>query len=184
MEKFEIKSIRAIIGLGNPGQKYYKTRHSIGFRVVDEFANRFFGSWKESANMEVAQVNISSIFEDQKNHEIYLLKPTTFMNSSGKVISFLTKKGIKPGEILVIHDELEKKFGNLSIRLGGSARGHNGLRSIMGVIGAEFWRFRFGIGRPEDKSEVGDYVLSNFSKKEEVELEVLISEAVDLISKE
>ena len=99
------------------------------------------------------------------------------------MIPFLAKKGVAADQILVVHDELEKKFGHLMIRHGGSARGHNGLRSIMGMIGADFWRFRFGIGRPEDKSEVSNYVLSNFDTEEEKEIDLLIVQAVDLILK-
>ena len=178
MEKFEKQNIKAIIGLGNPGKKYYKNRHNIGFRIVDEIANNLFASWQATDKMEYAQVCLdkdASMFSCQK---VYLIKPQTFMNSSGQVISFLAKKGIKSEEILVVHDELEKKFGYINIRLGGSARGHNGLRSIMGVCGQNFWRLRFGIGRPEDKSEVGNYVLTNFTTEEEGQIDSLIADAV------
>ena len=86
---------------------------------------------------------------------------------------WLIKKGMSPEQILVIHDELEKPRGNIQIRFGGSARGHNGLRSIIGMIGADFHRLRFGIGRPERKEDVGDWVLSNFALPQQ-ELENLI----------
>ena len=103
------------------------------------------------------------------------------MNRSGEVISFLQKKGIKSDEILVIHDELEKPFGNLSIKFGGSAKGHNGLRSIISVVGQDFWRLRFGIGRPDNKENISEYVLSPFSTQEESEIPNLIDKAVNLI---
>jgi PTH1 family peptidyl-tRNA hydrolase len=125
-----------------------------------------------------------SIF-DEKNltqRAIHIVKPTTFMNLSGKAIPFLLKKGIKPEEILVIHDELEKPFGKCNIRWDGSARGHNGLRSIDSIIGKDYWRLRFGIGRPEDKSEVGDYVLSPFTTDQEDLLGGLIEDVIALIS--
>jgi peptidyl-tRNA hydrolase, PTH1 family len=178
-EKFDHKNIKAIVGLGNPDQKYYKNRHNIGFRIVDAIAERFYGSFRASDNLEYAQISL-----DENSKPIYLIKPLTFMNKSGQAISFLTKKGIKIEEILVVHDELEKDFGKFSIRLGGSARGHNGLKSIIENVGPNFWRLRFGIGRPADKSEVSNYVLSNFSKDEESRIDQLIQESVDLIFKE
>ena len=180
MENFNKNNIKAIIGLGNPGQKYYKNRHNIGFRIIDELASKLNASWQSSDNMEYANVCLQ---EEQAFgcQQIYLIKPQTFMNSSGSVISFLSKKGIKPDQILVIHDELEKKFGSIRIKFGGSAKGHNGLRSIIGVMGMDFWRLCFGIDRPENKDEVSNYVLSNFYLKEEKELELLILQAVDLI---
>ena len=169
-QDFEIK---AIIGLGNPGPKYYQNRHNIGFRIVDALANRFNGLWDVKPNMEVATANING-----KN--VLLIKPQTFMNTSGKVIPFLQKKGIKPDQILVVHDELEFPFGKITTRFGGSARGHNGLRSIIGVCGKDFLRLRFGIGRPEEREMVGQYVLQNFSEPPQ-DVENLIDQAVDII---
>ncbi len=167
------KPILAIIGLGNPGPKYSLNRHNIGFLVVDALAMRHGGEWQKKELMEVATIRIN----DQK---VLLVKPQTFMNSSGKVLPFLNKQGIKAENILVVHDELEYPFGKLKIRFGGSARGHNGLRSIIDFCGKEFARLRFGIGRPEEKKDVGNYVLQNFSERIE-ELEILIEQAVDMI---
>jgi len=174
MEQFNTKNIKAIIGLGNPGQKYSKNRHNIGFIIIDELSNQFSSSFKVSEKMEHAQIYFDS-------QAICLIKPLTFMNTCGQVIPFLSKKGIKPENILVIHDELEKKFGNISIKFGGSARGHNGLRSIIGIVGHDFWRLRFGIGRPDQKAEVGDYVLANFDAEQENQLEDLVLQAINLI---
>ena len=172
--KFDIKKIKAIIGLGNPGPGYYKTRHSIGFRVADEMATMFNASFSASEDKEYCQI---------KNEElnVYLLKPLTFMNSSGKVLTFLQKKGVKSDEILVIHDELERKFDDISLKFGGSAKGHNGLKSIIDFGGPDFWRLRFGIGRPDDKANVSTYVLSYFSKDEENQISSLINQAINLI---
>jgi len=168
---FSAHEIKAIIGLGNPGSRFTFTRHNIGFLVVDALAEQLgVAQWQSQENMLYAQVQGK-----------ILIKPQTFMNNSGKVLSFLIKKGIKAEHILVIHDELEKPFGHLSFRFGGSARGHNGLRSIMEVIGADYWRLRFGIARPENKEDVGDYVLTSFSPQEKQELEGLIAKAVSLI---
>jgi len=167
----EKPAIKAIIGLGNPGAKYYTTRHSIGFCVLDVLADRLNASWDKNNLMEYAEVRNDSV--------IYLIKPLTYMNDSGKVIPFLQKKGIKTEEIVVVHDELEKKFGSISIKQGGSARGHNGLRSIIGMIGQNFWRLRFGIGRPENKDDVSGYVLKPFTPEEEKQIPTLIEQAVD-----
>lgn len=169
-------TIKAIIGLGNKGRQYERTRHNIGFLVVDELVREYHGSWSAKDLLELASITLN-------DQPVLLLKPQTYMNSSGKVIPFLQKKGIKPEEILVVHDELEKPFGTLAVRLGGSHRGHNGLRSIIETAGADFWRLRFGIGRPEDKAEVADYVLMNFSEPQE-KIEQLIHESVSLIIKE
>lgn len=167
---FDFAKIKAIIGLGNPGPQYYKTRHSIGFRAVDELVNDRGSGWRLSGNMEVSQIDFGL-----DNRQVLVIKPLTFMNNSGQVISFLQKKGIKPEEILVVHDELEKKFGDISLRFGGSARGHNGLRSIIGMIGDGFWRLRIGIDRPADKSEVSEYVLGRFLPQEEQKIDELLA---------
>jgi PTH1 family peptidyl-tRNA hydrolase len=175
LTNYKFSSIKAIIGLGNPGTQYYHTRHSIGFRVTDLFVEKYGGNWSEKDQMRYATVQIG----DGKS--VHVIQPLTFMNNSGKVIPYLSKKGIAADELLVIHDELEKPFGKIDIRLNGGARGHNGLRSILGVIGKDFWRLQFGIGRPEKKEDVANYVLASFSKQEELELTGLIDKAVLLI---
>jgi peptidyl-tRNA hydrolase, PTH1 family len=175
--KYNFSSIKAIIGLGNPSSQYYHTRHNIGFRVADLFVEKHDGVWTEKDQMRYSGIQNGA-------RQLHVIQPLTFMNNSGRVIPYLSKKGITPDEILVIHDELEKPFGKLDIRWDGGARGHNGLRSIMGVIGGDFWRLQFGIGRPEKKEEVGSYVLSAFTKQEESELPILIENAVSLIERD
>ncbi len=165
--------IKAIIGLGNPGPNYYYTRHNIGFRVLDELAKEYGLSWQSKDNQEIAP-----LLKDGK--KILLIKPQTFMNSSGKVIPALLKQGIKAENILVVHDELEQPFGNLKIRIGGSARGHNGLKSIIAACGDQFARLRFGIGRPTVKEDVPNYVLEKFKENPE-DVEHLIQKAVLLL---
>ena len=177
---FNPNLIKAIIGLGNPGQPYYKTRHSIGFRIIDKIAEQAGVSFNQSDNKEYAKTDINLV--NGSVISVYLIKPITFMNKSGEIIPFLQKKGIKSEEILVIHDELEKPFGNVSIKFGGSAKGHNGLKSIITFMGQDFWRLRFGIGRPGDNCDVGSYVLTSFSKEEEVQVDDnLIQKAISLI---
>ena len=138
--------------------------------MLDALADAYGAQWQSKEFMEIATFN-------SNGKKILLVKPQTFMNDSGKVIPFLNKQGIKPENILVVHDELEKPFGHISNAFGGSARGHNGLRSIIETCGKEFTRLRFGIGRPENKEDVGQYVLSNFSESQ-VEVEQLIDQAV------
>jgi PTH1 family peptidyl-tRNA hydrolase len=165
--------IKAIIGLGNPGHEYYYNRHSIGFRVVDALARDLGATWRERDKMLLAEVMIN-------NKKVLLIKPQTFMNSSGNVIPFLSKQGIKAENILVVHDELEQPFGKTSLKVGGSARGHNGLRSIIAACGENFVRVRFGVGRPESKEQVPTYVLQNFSEDAAI-IEHALDQAVVMI---
>ncbi len=175
MEQIE-KEIKAIVGLGNPGPKFQRHRHNIGFLVVDECARRHHAQWQQKDFLDVAEIQLHG-------NKVFLIKPQTFMNTSGKVIPWLQKKGVAPENIMVIHDELEKSFGHLSVKFGGSARGHNGLRSIIDYCGKDFHRLRFGIGRPERKEDVGDWVLSNFSEPQN-EVDALIDQAADMLERD
>lgn len=165
--------IRAIIGLGNPGQNYYYHRHSIGFRVLDELAARHGVKWLDKDSLKITQITLGE-------HKIMLIKPMTYMNSSGAAMTYLIKQGIKPHNVLVVHDEIEKAFGTLTFKLGGSHKGHNGLRSIIGACCDDFARLRFGVGRPADKEEVPDYVLSNFDESDDA-VQEQIDKAVAMI---
>lgn len=164
--------IKAIIGLGNPGAQYYYTRHSIGFRVLDKIADSLGSHWHEKENMILTTINIS-------NREIFLIKPQTYMNNSGQVISYLSKKGIKSEEIIVIHDEIELPFGKVVFKTGGSAKGHNGLKSIIAACGPDFHRIRCGVSKPELKEEVSQYVLNTFSEPSNL-VEEMINSAANL----
>lgn len=166
--------IQAIIGLGNPGPKFNYTRHNIGFMVLDALAAEFDAAWRSANN----NLELCELYINDKN--ILLIKPQTFMNTSGLVIPYLTKKGIKPENILVVHDELEIAFGAVKLRFGGSARGHNGLRSIIEACGPNFWRLRMGIGRPVDNTQVGDFVLQKFNESPEL-VNQMTQTAVELI---
>ncbi len=165
--------IKAILGLGNPGHQFYYTRHNIGFRIINTLAEHMGAGFKSRKYMELAQVFSNS-------QSIVLIKPMTFMNNSGKVMSYLTKQGIGPANILVIHDELELPFGKIAFKQGGSAKGHNGLKSIIQVIGDDFWRLRFGIGRPTSKEEVPHYVLALFNEPAD-QVEYYIQIAANMI---
>lgn len=152
MSKIEIK---AIIGLGNIGPKYSRNRHNIGFIILDLLADVYNATWSDKPKMEYSEIEI----DDKK---IILIKPTTFMNNSGEVIPWLLKRGIKAEHILVVHDEMEKKFGTLTVSQNTSHKGHNGLKSLITYGGNMFYRLRCGIGRPEHKDDVARYVLSDF----------------------
>lgn len=166
--------IKAVIGLGNPGKKFEETRHNIGFLVLDRMAEFHNATWQECDDKHYTSVFIKSSHQGDRN--LLLVKPQTYMNNSGDILGWLLKKGIKPLEILVVHDELEKRFGSHMMRLGGSARGHNGLRSIISVIGQDFWRLRAGIDRPTFRDDVSDYVLAPFTKEEQDHLPRFLKE--------
>lgn len=167
----ETRDIKAVVGLGNPGPRFSFTRHNIGFMVVDYLAKELCTSWATSGNMEVA----NAAFEEKG---FFLIKPQTFMNNSGNIVPFLKRNGIGPENTLIVHDELDFAFGKIQERVGGSARGHNGLKSFIEKWGNDFHRLRIGIGRPEDKDLVPDYVLQKFSEpKEEVEQVVKLAAA-------
>jgi PTH1 family peptidyl-tRNA hydrolase len=170
MDQYDKLDIQAIIGLGNPGAAYYYNRHSIGFRVLDMLAEKLGASWREREDMLLTEVEMNG-------KKIVLIKPQTFMNSSGRVIPFLIKRGIKAENLLVVHDELEQPFGKVLFRVGGSARGHNGLKSIIAACSDQFARIRCGTGRPENKEDVPTYVLQNFSEST-AEVDKLINTAI------
>lgn len=161
---------KAIIGLGNPGAQYARTRHNIGFMVLDALASKYNGDWQEKTDSEVAKIIINGA-------SVLLVKPQTFMNDSGRVVLMLKKQGINAGDTLVVHDELEKPFGKIAIRMGGSARGHNGLKSLIAAWGESFGRLRFGISRPAEQESVSQYVLENFRESNE-EIERLIAQSI------
>ena len=169
-----MNKIKLIIGLGNPGRSYYYHRHSIGFRVLDALAETYHASWQKKNNMEIAEIALHG-------QNVFLVKPQTYMNTSGEVLPCFKKQGITAEEILVVHDELELPFGKLASKTGGSAKGHNGLKSIIATLGTDgFHRLRFGIGRPTEKEQVPDYVLENFSESKE-EVEKLIHQAIEML---
>ena len=144
------------VGLGNPGEKYISTRHNFGFMVLDYFAKK--------VNLKFVP-KFKGLISYWNNH--YFLKPMTFMNCSGESVKEAKSNLNIPEEnIIVIHDDLDLKLGDIRIKKGGSNAGHHGLDSISKLVGNNYWRIRLGIGRPADKKEVINYVLSSFSEKE------------------
>lgn len=160
-----------IVGLGNPGSTYAKTRHNVGFMVIDELLQRFS---HDTINKAAFQGELFKV----KEH--YLLKPTTFMNLSGNAIAAV-KKFYKIDDVVVIHDDLDLPFGALRFKVGGGHGGHNGLKSTDSMIGKEYLRVRIGIGRPEHKGEVSSFVLGNYSDDQAELLQAQITKSADAI---
>ena len=153
--------MRLVVGLGNPGARYARNRHNIGFVIADAVARRYgFSAWRDRFKGEVAEGTIGG-------EKRLLLKPQTFMNDSGEaVLAAMSFYKIRPEEILVIHDELDLRPGKVRVKRGGGSAGHNGLRSIDALVGADYWRLRIGIGHPGIKELVHPYVLQNFPAEE------------------
>lgn len=159
--------MRAVFGLGNPGSRYAKTRHNIGFEIVDHFVDPFSIPFKPGKGdyyyVEVEVARTRAIF----------VKPVTYMNRSGLAVRHVLKYfPVDPAEILVIHDDFHLEFGKIRFRPGGSDGGHNGVGSIIAITGRDdFNRFRFGIGEASD--DAVDHVLSEFTKAEQKQLSEL-----------
>jgi PTH1 family peptidyl-tRNA hydrolase len=166
-----------VVGLGNPGREYASHRHNVGFLVVEELASRlradafrdkFSAQWTKGS---------------KGDEQVVLLQPQTFMNESGRSVqpaaAFFK---VEPGNVLVVHDELDLPFGDVRLKMGGGHAGHNGLRSIIQHLGtSDFPRLRFGVGRPPPgfRGEVADFVLSGFDGDERVRLVDLVTTAAE-----
>lgn len=159
--------IKLIVGLGNPGQQYDKTRHNAGFWFVERFGSAWVTEKKFNgcvANVEIAR------------QKVQLLKPLTFMNLSGQsVLAIMRYYQVSAAECLVVHDELDFEPGVVRLKQGGGHAGHNGLRSIIASVGSnEFNRLRIGIGRPSSSQAVADYVLAAPSREDFVRIDAAI----------
>lgn len=175
-------SLKLIVGLGNPGEKYARTRHNAGFWFADELARRYGGVFRTESRHQGELARVRVTLEGVAQHEIWLLKPTTFMNKSGGAISSLANfYKVAPGEVLVAHDELDLPVGVARLKLGGGHGGHNGLRDTIATIGADFWRMRLGIGHPGHKDLVHDYVLQRAPADQERAIEIAVNNAADVL---
>lgn len=173
------QAITLIIGLGNPGEKYSKTRHNAGFWFIDELAKKVGASFKTESKFsgEVAKASIDG-------KPIWLLKPSTFMNRSGLAAHQLSSfYKIPAQQILVAYDELDLPVGTARLKKGGGHGGHNGLRDLHAQIGKEYMRLRLGIGHPGDSKKVADYVLSRPSQNDEIGIINAIDRSLDVIEK-
>ncbi|MCX8164116.1 MAG: aminoacyl-tRNA hydrolase [Aquificaceae bacterium] len=169
--------IRLLVGLGNPGKKYEKSRHNVGFMVIDEVLRKL----KVQRHTEECLSHLYRVSLDGR--EIILAKPQTYMNNSGlAVTNLLEEHKLKPEEMIVVYDDMDLPLGKLRLRLEGSSGGHNGVESIIREIKSEkFPRLRVGIGRPRDKSKTADYVLSPFEEEERMVLGKVLQRAGDCL---
>lgn len=170
-----------VAGLGNPGPEYERTRHNIGYRVVDELADRFGVQFARHrrANAQTAEAHA---FVGTPDHcRIALVKCRTYMNESGGPIKAVLDF-TKAEDLVAIHDELDIPLGALRIKFGGGDNGHNGLRSIRKSLGTgDFYRVRCGVGRPPGRQDPADYVLSDFRSSERQEVDLEVADAADAV---
>lgn len=166
--------MRLFVGLGNPGSRYEGNRHNIGFMAVDAIARRHaFSPWRRRFQGETSEGTL-------EGERVVLLKPTTYMNESGRAVgeaAHFFKLGV--GDIVVLHDELDLPPAKLRVKTGGGHAGHNGLRSISSHVGNDYRRVRLGIGHPGVKDIVHAYVLNDFAKAERPWVEALCEAVAD-----
>jgi PTH1 family peptidyl-tRNA hydrolase len=165
-----------IVGLGNPGDKYLETRHNIGFKVLDAFAKEHGGVFVLQKHAELAEVKY-------KGRNLILVKPTTFMNLSGKAVNYyLQHEKISRDNLLVITDDIALPFGKLRLKGKGSDGGHNGLKDIQAVLNTqEYARLRFGVGNDFSQGRQSDYVLGEWNSEEQQTLAERIGVAQEFI---
>ncbi|OBG80053.1 aminoacyl-tRNA hydrolase [Mycobacterium sp. E802] len=165
-----------VVGLGNPGPAYAKTRHNVGFMVADVLAARIGSAFKvhKKSGAEVITGRLAGT-------PVVLAKPRCYMNESGRQVGPLAKfYSVPPGRIVVIHDELDIDFGRIRLKVGGGEGGHNGLRSVASALGSkDFQRVRIGVGRPPGRKDPAAFVLEAFTAAERAELPTICEQAAD-----
>ncbi|GFG67036.1 peptidyl-tRNA hydrolase [Mycobacterium kubicae] len=165
-----------VVGLGNPGENYARTRHNLGFLVADLLAGRLGAKFKahKRSGAEVVTGRLAG-------HSVVLAKPRCYMNESGRQVGPLAKfYSVSPGDVIVIHDELDLEFGRIRLKLGGGEGGHNGVRSVAAALGTkDFQRVRIGIGRPPGRKDPATFVLENFAAAERPEVPTICEQAAD-----
>jgi peptidyl-tRNA hydrolase, PTH1 family len=167
--------LKAIFGLGNPGNEYTRTRHNVGFEVVDEIAKRWRVGLKSSSRRRARLASV-------KDRDVLLVEPQTFMNLSGSAVAgIMAFYKLAPSDLLVVVDEVQLPLGKLRLRRSGSAGGHNGLKSIVEMIGPEFPRLRIGVGRGNEDWHLSDHVLGRFPADEWPVVERAVKRAADAV---
>jgi PTH1 family peptidyl-tRNA hydrolase len=167
--------VKVVVGLGNPGKRYERTRHNVGFLVLDRLADAHgIGITKKKRRSLMGEWRMDG-------ERILLVKPQTYMNRCGDVVAELFRYfPLSLQDLVVIHDDLDLPFGRIRIRPKGSAAGHRGVQSIMEVLGDEnFFRVRVGIGRPPAGETATDYVLEDFAREEAARLDSIVARAAD-----
>jgi PTH1 family peptidyl-tRNA hydrolase len=166
-----------VVGLGNPGDEFKRTRHNVGADVVEMLASRHGARLRKAKERAlVAEVRIG-------DKRIALAIPLTYMNDSGQAVGALARRfGVEPERVVVVHDELDLAPATLKVKAGGGLAGHNGLRSIKQHLHSDdFRRIRIGVGKPVSKERGADHVLNPFSKRERAEIDVTLEEAADAV---
>jgi PTH1 family peptidyl-tRNA hydrolase len=166
-----------VVGLGNPGADYARTRHNVGAEVVELLATRHGAKLKKGRERAlVDEVRIG-------DRRVALAVPLTYMNDSGDALRLLARRyGVEAEQIVVVHDELDLPVATLRVKSGGGLAGHNGLRSIKSHLHSDaFQRVRIGVGKPVSKERGADHVLNKFSKRERAEVDVTIEQAADAV---
>lgn len=165
-----------VVGLGNPGPQYAKTRHNVGFMVADLLADRIGAAFK------VHKRSGADVVTGRLAHQpVVLAKPRCFMNESGRQVGPLAKfYSVNPADVLVIHDDLDLDFGLIRLKTGGGEGGHNGLRSVATALGTkDFQRVRIGIGRPPGRKDPAAFVLEPFTAAERAQVPTICEQAAD-----
>ena len=172
--------IRVIVGLGNPGREYERTRHNAGYWWVDAIAEAKRAAWKRETKFSGWTTRI-----EEGGRDFWLLKPATYMNESGRSVAALLRfYRIEPANMLVVHDELDLPPGTVKLKKGGGTGGHNGLTDIVEALDTkEFWRLRIGIGHPGHKDLVADYVLHEARREEQELIDPPFDRSLDLLPK-
>jgi peptidyl-tRNA hydrolase, PTH1 family len=170
-----------VAGLGNPGERYARTRHNVGRMVVDLLCARAGARLRKVRFLPVEAAEIHH--PEDPSQRLLLAASTRFMNESGPGYAGLAgKQGIEPGQIIAAHDEIDFPFGALRIKFGGSTAGHRGLDSLVQALRTpEFFRVRIGVGRGTGRQDPADFVLEPFAKREQPEVEVLLEDAADAV---
>ncbi|MFY9314918.1 MAG: aminoacyl-tRNA hydrolase [Burkholderiales bacterium] len=169
-------SIRLVVGLGNPGKEYERTRHNAGFWLLERFAQQSGVALRKDGKYQ-------ALVGRMPDNGAWLVLPQSFMNASGRAVQMLAGFfKIAPAEILVVHDELDFSPGTAKIKQGGGIAGHNGLRDISQRLGShDYWRLRLGIGHPGDKNAVADYVLQKPSADERAAIDEAIARSIEIL---
>jgi PTH1 family peptidyl-tRNA hydrolase len=175
-------ALKLIVGLGNPGAKYARTRHNAGWWFVDALARRHGAEFRAESRHQGEVARLRLPLPGGAAAELWLLKPTTFMNKSGGSVASLAHfHRISAAEILIAHDELDLPAGTVRFKLGGGHGGHNGLRDTSLALGPAYWRLRLGIGHPGHKDLVLDYVLQRATPEDERAIEAAVDRALDAL---
>lgn len=169
-----------VAGLGNPGPGYAGNRHNVGFMVADLLAHRTGGTFKSARGVRAQVLEGRIGVPGVSSTRVILAKPLSYMNvSGGPVKALLDFYGVPVGRLVVVHDELDLDYGALRLKCGGGDNGHNGLKSLTKLLGRDYFRVRFGVGRPPGRMQVADYVLKDFSSAERKDLDYFVDRTAD-----